>query len=131
MTSAMASLLERDGELARLHGWLLEAAAGHGRTAFVGGEAGIGKSALVGELARSVPASVRVAVGRCFRCDPHADVAAGTRAIVHDDLLLQRFGHLVCDQAGDGVGGAARRKRHDEPHRAGGILLRECRAGEG
>jgi predicted ATPase len=61
----MGSLLERDSELARLHGWLIEAVAGHGRTVFVGGEAGIGKSALVGELARSAPADVRTAVGRC------------------------------------------------------------------
>ena len=61
----MGRLLERDSELARLHGWLIEAVAGHGRTAFVGGEAGIGKSALVSELARSAPPAVRVAVGRC------------------------------------------------------------------
>ncbi|MBA3287171.1 MAG: ATP-binding protein [Acidimicrobiia bacterium] len=59
-------MLERDAELGKLSGWLRDAADGHGRVVFVGGEAGIGKStlvdALVGETRR---AGTGVAVGRC------------------------------------------------------------------
>lgn len=43
----------RDEELAALRAWLDDAGAGHGRTVLVGGEAGIGKSRLLGSLARA------------------------------------------------------------------------------
>ena len=61
----MATLLERDAELARLHALLESAADGRGRIAFVGGEAGIGKSTLVSAFAADVHEKARFAVGRC------------------------------------------------------------------
>lgn len=43
-------LLEREQQLEELDGWLREAAAGQGRFVLVGGEAGVGKTALVGRF---------------------------------------------------------------------------------
>jgi hypothetical protein len=65
-----------------------------------------------------------MAVGGGVGGEPHADVAAGARAVVHHHLLPQAFGKLDRDETADDVGGAARRERHDQPHRARGILLR-------
>ncbi len=61
----MEGLLERDAELARLETWLSDAAAGHGRVAFIGGEAGIGKTALVTTFVGQIDGRARVATGRC------------------------------------------------------------------
>jgi DNA-binding CsgD family transcriptional regulator/tetratricopeptide (TPR) repeat protein len=58
-------LLERDAELVRLRTLLESARGGHGRVAFVGGEAGIGKSSLVSAFTRDLPGDTRVAYGRC------------------------------------------------------------------
>jgi len=44
-------LLERQGQLAELDGWLQEAAAGGGRVALVGGEAGVDSRTEVAEAA--------------------------------------------------------------------------------
>jgi DNA-binding CsgD family transcriptional regulator/tetratricopeptide (TPR) repeat protein len=60
----MPTLLERDAELARLVGALDDAADGHGRIAFVAGDAGIGKSALVTEFVATAD-SATTAIGRC------------------------------------------------------------------
>jgi DNA-binding CsgD family transcriptional regulator/tetratricopeptide (TPR) repeat protein len=46
-------LLERDALLASLEANLVEAVGGNGRLVFVGGEAGVGKTALTGEFART------------------------------------------------------------------------------
>ena len=61
-------LLERDQHLDALDGWLREAAAGQGRFVCVGGEAGVGKSALVARFCQQVAAHGR---GRVLRgiCD--------------------------------------------------------------
>ncbi len=64
----MATLLERDADLARLAGALDDAAGGHGRIAFVAGDAGIGKSAIVAEFL----AMAGVAATAIGRCDPLA-----------------------------------------------------------
>ncbi|MEY2581663.1 MAG: hypothetical protein QOE09_1512 [Ilumatobacteraceae bacterium] len=61
----MVTLLERDAELARLRTLLDSAHGGHGRVAFVGGEAGIGKSSVVNAFTRDLPGNSRVAYGRC------------------------------------------------------------------
>ena len=75
-------LVEREVQLAALGSWLAEAAGGEGRLVFVGGEAGAGKSALVGEFCRSLPADVPVYLGACEPLSaprplgPLADIAA-------------------------------------------------------
>ena len=58
-------LLERDTYLAELERLLLEAAAGHGRLVFVGGEAGVGKTTFVSRVADSARKTARVLVGAC------------------------------------------------------------------
>jgi DNA-binding CsgD family transcriptional regulator/tetratricopeptide (TPR) repeat protein len=58
-------MLERDEQLQRLHAALVAAECGRGRVVFVGGEAGIGKTALVEHFAGEVGASTRVVFGRC------------------------------------------------------------------
>jgi DNA-binding CsgD family transcriptional regulator/tetratricopeptide (TPR) repeat protein len=61
----VVKVLERDGQLERLDAALDSAKCGHGRVVFVGGEAGIGKTALVEHFADRIDAGVRVAFGRC------------------------------------------------------------------
>lgn len=58
-------ILERDSFLKSLKAWLREANAGEGRLAFVGGEAGVGKTVLVRILAQTVEGVARVAAGAC------------------------------------------------------------------
>lgn len=55
-------LVERAGQLRTLNAYLDEAEAGHGRLVFVSGEAGIGKTALVGALMESAKDRARVMV---------------------------------------------------------------------
>jgi DNA-binding CsgD family transcriptional regulator len=79
-----APLLERDRELDRLASWLGEASAGRGRLVLVGGEAGVGKSALVERFAAAAPAPVRRLAGACDPIatarplGPLTDIAAAT-----------------------------------------------------
>ncbi|MDN5934016.1 MAG: AAA family ATPase [Pseudonocardia sp.] len=63
-----AGLPGRDRELAALRAWLAAAVAGHGRLALVAGEAGIGKTRLAQELARSAP-DVPAVWGHCVDTD--------------------------------------------------------------
>src|SRR5215217_2245167 len=58
-------LLEREAYLGELGGLLREAAGGNGRVAFVGGEAGVGKSALVRAFGGEVGRTARVLTGAC------------------------------------------------------------------
>src|SRR5258708_2951207 len=58
-------IVERDRFLKDLKAWRREAAAGAGRLAFIGGEAGVGKTVLVRILAQTVEGMARVAVGAC------------------------------------------------------------------
>jgi DNA-binding CsgD family transcriptional regulator len=58
-------LLERDAPLATLQRLRVEASAEGGRLVFLEGEAGIGKTSLLGLFRRSVPAEVRVLFGAC------------------------------------------------------------------
>jgi predicted ATPase len=60
-------LLERESSLVALDGWLREAAAGQGRLVLIGGEAGVGKSALVAHLSQVVASHGRgrVLLGAC------------------------------------------------------------------
>jgi DNA-binding CsgD family transcriptional regulator/tetratricopeptide (TPR) repeat protein len=61
----VVQVLERGDQLERLDAALVSATSGRGRAVFVGGEAGIGKTALVEHFAEGVDAGVRVAFGRC------------------------------------------------------------------
>ena len=83
-------LLERDAELGRLGALLADACRGHGRVVFIGGEAGIGKTALIGGFAESASGG-RVAVGRC-------DALATPRAL---GPLLDAAGVLGLDVPAD------------------------------
>ena len=58
-------LLERDGDLATLAGLLSHPAETGGRVALIRGEAGIGKTALIGALAARVDHHAHVLVGAC------------------------------------------------------------------
>lgn len=58
-------LLEREPELAELRAAVHEAMAGRGRVVLLHGEAGIGKSSLVGALRANPPGGARVLVGSC------------------------------------------------------------------
>jgi len=58
-------LFERDEQVAVVGGYLAEAATGHGRVVFVAGEAGVGKTSLIGRLLGDVGEAARVAVGGC------------------------------------------------------------------
>jgi len=77
-------LLERDRQLEALDGWLREAATGQGRVALVGGEAGVGKTALVGRFREVARGRARVLVGACDALStprplgPLLDIAAST-----------------------------------------------------
>jgi DNA-binding CsgD family transcriptional regulator/tetratricopeptide (TPR) repeat protein len=58
-------LLERESQRRIVAGYLAEAAQGHGRVVFVGGEAGVGKSAFVAEVLRDVAGQAHATVGYC------------------------------------------------------------------
>jgi predicted ATPase len=98
----MDSLLERDVELARLRNLLDAARDSRGRIAFVGGEAGIGKTTLVRVFADGLTGETRVAFGRCDALltpralGPLLDIATSLGvAVVNDrDTLLS---NLVAD----------------------------------
>jgi predicted ATPase len=58
-------LLERSAAMEQLGGHLREAAAGHGRLLFIGGEAGIGKTALIQHFCDVSRHKARVFMGAC------------------------------------------------------------------
>jgi predicted ATPase len=104
----MTMLLEREAELARLQGLFESASSGHGRIAFIGGEAGIGKTSLVRAFVDDIAGEARVATGRCDALStpralgPLLDVAAGLGVVDvtdRDGLLA----HLVAVIARHGV----------------------------
>src|SRR5262249_47549756 len=54
-----------------------------------------------------------------------ADIAAGARAVLDDDVLPPRFGELLRQDAPERVDGAAARKRNQHAHGALGVALRQ------
>jgi DNA-binding CsgD family transcriptional regulator len=58
-------LLERDPQLSQLADHVRQAAAGHGRVVFVGGEAGVGKTSLVDEFCRQSQGTAQVLWKSC------------------------------------------------------------------
>jgi len=73
----------------------------------------------------------RVAVRLGARDLLHRDVACSARLVVDDHLLAERLRHLRRHRARDDLGAAARRERHDEPHRLRRPGLREGAARAG
>src|SRR5262245_5435517 len=58
-------LLERDQEVAALAALLEESVSGHGHVAVIGGEAGVGKTALVDHVIAHAPSGVRTLWSAC------------------------------------------------------------------
>jgi DNA-binding CsgD family transcriptional regulator/tetratricopeptide (TPR) repeat protein len=58
-------LIERDRHLTALEGWFRDAVSGAGRMVFVGGEAGIGKSALLDRFSQLAHGQARALRGAC------------------------------------------------------------------
>ncbi len=85
-------LLERDAPLAALRTWLDEAAAGDGRLVFVEGEAGIGKTSLLGGFRAAVPEGTRVLLGSC---DPLSTPRPLGAIVDVADRLDPAFGRLL------------------------------------
>src|SRR5262249_45172230 len=65
MDALEMELLEREPYLTELDRLLGEAAAGHGHLLFLGGEAGVGKTAFVHRVADSARRTARVFLGAC------------------------------------------------------------------
>ena len=63
----------------------------------------------------------RVPVGLAARDHAGADDGPGARPVVDDHVLAQVFGHLIGQDARDGIGATTGRERHDEPDRLVGI----------
>jgi DNA-binding SARP family transcriptional activator/predicted ATPase len=97
----------RERELARLDGWLARALAGQGQVAFVAGEAGSGKTALLDEFARRATMAHGALVVARGSCNAHA--GAG-------DPYLP-FREILQTLAGDVEG------RSEAPHRRAGRVL--------
>jgi DNA-binding CsgD family transcriptional regulator/tetratricopeptide (TPR) repeat protein len=89
-------LLERDAPLATLHRLRTEAANEGGRLVFVEGEAGIGKTSLLGAFAASVPEGVQVLLGSC---DPLSTPRPLGPLLDIADGLDPTFGRLVSESA--------------------------------
>ena len=87
-------LIGRDQEMARLRAVLAEAVSGQGRVIAVVGEAGVGKTRLVAELAAEVhQVSGRVLIGRCHESEqilpfgPWVDALATGRVLANGTWL--------------------------------------------
>ena len=87
-------LIGRDQEMARLRAALAEAVSGQGRVMAFVGEAGVGKTRLVAELAAEAPAeSGRVLIGRCHESEqilpfgPWVDALAPGRVREDRDMV--------------------------------------------
>ena len=79
-----------------------------------------------GAVRAHVPHHDRVAVGLCLRAARDAGGAAGAGDVLDDELLTERLGIILADDAGDDVRRPARGKRHDDRDRAGRIGLGAC-----
>ena len=78
---------------------------------------------LVGRVARSHDHEV-VAVGRTLGDKIGSEIVRSARLVLDDHRLAHGHGHLVGDEPRDGVDGATRGGRHDNPDRPRGIGLR-------
>jgi predicted ATPase len=87
-------LIGRAEETARLHAGLAEAVSGRGRVMAIVGEAGVGKTRLVADLAAEVhTVSGRLLIGRCHESEqilpfgPWVDALGGARALIDQTWL--------------------------------------------
>jgi DNA-binding SARP family transcriptional activator len=89
-------LVGRDAELARLRQWVDGAVAGRAAAIAIRGEAGIGKSRLIAELARhGEQAGAQVAIARCTESEhilPLAPWASALRGLPIDASVTERLG---------------------------------------
>ncbi len=79
---------------------------------------------------RAWPQQQRIAVGRRARGELARQVAVRAGPVLHHDRLTKARGQRLPHHAGDEVGGAARRIRHQQPDRPRRIGLRACGARE-
>lgn len=88
VTTSAAAMVGRDADLSRLNERLDEVRAGAPFTVIIGGEAGIGKTRLVREFQRGLPADVRLLAGQCVDLGsvaaPYAPVKAALRTLIAD-----------------------------------------------
>jgi hypothetical protein len=96
-------------------------------------EGHLGVEMRIDRVGRKRPHDDRVPVGRRFRDEIDADIAARPGAVFHDDRLAEQRRHPVGDGSCRHVERAARRKRHDEADRTAGESLRarDARQGSG
>ena len=94
-------LVGRDAELGQLHEAMAEAAAGRRQIAFISGEAGIGKTALVNAFLRAVDAAARplmVGRGTCFEQyaapEPYMPVLDAIERLAYGPAGEEVLGHL-------------------------------------
>ena len=85
---AVAPMVGRDHELGVLAQELAVASAGHTRAVLVAGEAGIGKTRLVTELAGRAAGDALVAVGHCVQLGregaPYGPMIGALRMVLHE-----------------------------------------------
>ncbi len=91
-------VVARETQLAQLHAWLAQASAGGGRVVFVTGEAGSGKTALLGEFAQRAmesQADLLIASGAC-----DAVIGIGDPYRPFRDIVQQLTGDIESKRAG-------------------------------
>jgi DNA-binding SARP family transcriptional activator len=91
----------RERELARLNDFLARVLAGQGRVAFVSGEAGSGKTALLDEFARRATAAHSALVVARGSCNAHA--GAGDPYLPFREILQALAGDVEGRRAGGGL----------------------------
>src|SRR5215831_12251146 len=79
---------------------------------------------------RTRPQQQRIAVRRCMRGEVAGEIAVRARPVLHHDRLAEARAQRLTQRAGDEVGRAARRERHQQADRPRGIGLRRRSARE-
>ena len=89
VTMSAPAMIGRDADLSRLEERLDEVRAGAPFTVIVGGEAGIGKTRLIREFERRLPADVRLLAGQCVDLGsvaaPYSPVKTALRTLIAEE----------------------------------------------
>lgn len=89
VTMSAPAMIGRDADLSRLEERLDEVRAGAPFTVIIGGEAGIGKTRLIREFERRLPADVRLLAGQCVDLGsvaaPYAPVKTALRTLIAEE----------------------------------------------